>query len=182
MAWWPVTVIRASVLKRSQLKNASLGLQGSKNSCVQWSVSGGQFDFACPPARAVRHTPHVGPQHVDDSTKPRQPPTWGYFIARSRARTGAGRRRGGTKTCAAGLLTKAGGKPFRVGIFLDFASSSTRTMHPHGGASYVRMSGRTRIGPHWGVIEHANARRAPLSQTGVSDSTRETTVPGLLTE
>ena len=56
-----------------------------------------------------------------------------------------------------------------MGICLDFACSSTRT--PHG--AYVRMGGRDRIDPHWGVVErlgtrtrrgrrHALSRRARL--------------------
>ena len=40
---------------------------------------------------------------------------------------------------------KKSGKHFRVGIFLGFASSSTRTMHPHG--AYVQVSGRNRVDP-----------------------------------
>ena len=47
------------------------------------------------------------------------------------------------------LLTEQSGNTFRVGISLDFASSSTRT--PHG--AYVQMSGRNRIDPHWGEAE-----------------------------
>ena len=38
---------------------------------------------------------------------------------------------------------------FRVGIFLDFASSPTRT--PRG--VYVRRATRNRIGPHWVGVE-----------------------------
>ena len=53
-----------------------------------------------------------------------------------------------------GLLAKKSGKTFRVGIFLDFASSSTRT--PHG--ADVQMSGRDRIDSRWGGIERLAAR------------------------
>ena len=42
------------------------------------------------------------------------------------------------------LPTKQSGKCFRVGIFLDFAGSSTRTSH----GAYVQMGGRNRIDPH----------------------------------
>ena len=48
------------------------------------------------------------------------------------------------------------GNIFRVGIFLDFAGSSTRTMHPHG--AYVQMRGRNRIDPHWGEGERQRMR------------------------
>ena len=56
--------------------------------------------------------------------------------------------------------TKENGKCFRVGIFLDFARSSTRTVGPHGGASYVQVSGRDRIGPQWngGEIERMGVK------------------------
>ena len=52
------------------------------------------------------------------------------------------------------LLTKKSGKCFRVGIFLDFASSSTRT--PHG--VHAQMGGRLRIGHHWGGFERLTTR------------------------
>ena len=48
-------------------------------------------------------------------------------------------------------IAKQSGNVFRVGIFLDFAGSSTRTGGPHG--AYVQMSGRNRIDPHGGGIE-----------------------------
>ena len=54
------------------------------------------------------------------------------------------------------LLTKRSRKIFRVGIFFDFASSPTRTMHPHG--AYVQMGGRNRIAPHLGGIERLTTR------------------------
>ena len=50
-----------------------------------------------------------------------------------------------------GLVTEKSGNIFRVGVFLDFASSSARTMHLYG--AYVQMSKRNRIGPHQGAIE-----------------------------
>ena len=48
---------------------------------------------------------------------------------------------------------------FRVGSlsFLDFVSSSARTMHPHG--AYTQVSGRNRIGPHQGSIQLNRPRR-----------------------
>ena len=51
-----------------------------------------------------------------------------------------------------------GGSTIRVGIFLDFASLSTRT--PHG--AYVQAGGRNRLDPHWGGIERL--ARVPLSK------------------
>ena len=41
---------------------------------------------------------------------------------------------------------RGSGRVVRVGIFLDFVSSATRT--PHGGASYAQKGGRNRIEPH----------------------------------
>ena len=49
-------------------------------------------------------------------------------------------------------------KKFGVGIFLDFASPSTRT--PRGAC--VRMGGRNRVGRHWGEIERLVARTVTL--------------------
>ena len=43
------------------------------------------------------------------------------------------------------LLAGESGHFFRVGIFLGFASSSTRT--PHAGPQYAQVSGRNRTGP-----------------------------------
>ena len=57
------------------------------------------------------------------------------------------------------LLTKTSGKFFRVGIFLDLASSSART--PHG--LYVQMSGRNRIDPRWGGIERLTTHTLTLT-------------------
>ena len=70
-----------------------------------------------------------------------------------------GRRRG------AAMLTGESGRLFRVGGFLDFASSSTRTMHPRG--AYVQMGGRNRIDPRWGEIERL-AVRTPFGMSGIS--------------
>ena len=47
------------------------------------------------------------------------------------------------------LVTEENGNIFRVGILLDFASSSARA--PFG--AYVRMSGRDRIDPRWSKFE-----------------------------
>ena len=52
-----------------------------------------------------------------------------------------------------------GGKRFRVGVCFDFVGSSARAEGPHGGASYVQMSGRCQIDPHQVKVEHANSRR-----------------------
>ena len=57
-----------------------------------------------------------------------------------------------------GLVTKQTGSISRVGIFLDFVWLTTRTMHPHGGASYVRGARRTRIDRHEGGIERLGGR------------------------
>ena len=58
------------------------------------------------------------------------------------------------------LLTKKGGNGnvsrVDVGIFLDFAGSSTRTEGLHG--AYVQVSGRSRIDPHAGGIERLAMR------------------------
>ena len=53
-----------------------------------------------------------------------------------------------------GLVKKKGGSISRVGIFLDFASSSARTPHE----AYVQVSGRSRVDPHGGGIERLGAR------------------------
>ena len=65
--------------------------------------------------------------------------------------------REGGKARLGGLLTsKESGKKFQLGIFLDFASPSTRTEGPHG--AYVQTSGRNRIDPHGGEIERLVTR------------------------
>ena len=56
------------------------------------------------------------------------------------------------------LLAKTNGKNVRVPGFLDVVSSSARTEGPHGGASYVQMSGRNRIDPHCGNVEPVTER------------------------
>ena len=62
------------------------------------------------------------------------------------------------------LLKKKSGKCFQVGIFLDFGSSSTRTMHPHGAC--VQASGRDRLDPHRGGIELLGARTLEATSAG----------------
>ena len=47
---------------------------------------------------------------------------------------------------------------FQVGISPDFVRLPTRTMHPHGGASYVRGAKRNRIDRHGGGIERLVTR------------------------
>ena len=59
------------------------------------------------------------------------------------------------------LFTTKSDKIFRVGIFLDSASASTRT--PHG--VYVQMGGQNRIDPNWGEIERLRARRRQPGHT-----------------
>ena len=58
------------------------------------------------------------------------------------------------------VMTKKSGSTFRVGVVLDFVSSSARTAGPRG--AYVQVSGRNqrrnRADPRWGRIEHANSR------------------------
>ena len=78
-----------------------------------------------------------------------------------------GRRAGGASVSPchlAALLTKGSDNVFRVGIFLDFASSSTRTPH----AAYVRVSGRNRIDPHWVEIERLTTRVLPTQGGGAA--------------
>ena len=50
-----------------------------------------------------------------------------------------------------GLPTRWSGNTFQVGIFLDFARSSARTMHPHG--AYAEVGWRHRVDPHWCGVE-----------------------------
>ena len=61
------------------------------------------------------------------------------------------------------LFAHRSGKNFRVGMFLDFASPSTRTEGPHGAYAYVQMSGRNRIDPHWGGVERLVTRTSGSS-------------------
>ena len=46
-----------------------------------------------------------------------------------------------------GLLTRKSGNVFRVGIFLDFASSTTRTEGPHGAGRTCRRAGEIELTP-----------------------------------
>ena len=57
-----------------------------------------------------------------------------------------------------GLLAKKSGNVFRVGIFLDFASSSTRAPHVCVCGAYVQMSGGNRIDLNGGEVERLGTR------------------------
>ena len=59
------------------------------------------------------------------------------------------------------LLAEKSGNVFRVGIFLDFASSTARA--PRGAC--VRMSGRNRIDRHRGEIERPATRTSTIFLT-----------------
>ena len=60
------------------------------------------------------------------------------------------------------LPTQRSGKLFPVGIFLDFASSPTRTEGPRG--AYVQVGGRNRTDSYWGEVLRLVAR-TPSSAT-----------------
>ena len=60
-------------------------------------------------------------------------------------------------------------KKFRVGLFLDFARASTRTMHPRG--ADVQMSGRTRTDPHLGRVDAVRA--VPVSEAAKGGTTTQ---------
>ena len=156
------------------LAAAGSKVSSSADSCVSTSSTGGYYGLrvTLPRARRRHDTSstggHYGPRVMLPRARRRHDASsteryYGLHVSLPRAR-----RR--FKSCSRGhraivLITQKSGNIFRVGISLDFASSSTRT--PHGAC--VQMSGRHRIDPNLGVKvnrsrrvpPHATSRAAP---------------------